>query len=70
MVGNKLRAVITPQTVALHVNESKISYETDTHFLLCLGRMGQMFSRFGSNNFLFEEGWQGRFCQEMLWRCH
>ena len=43
------------QIIAIHVNEIKISNETATQ-LLCVGCMVQMFSRYTSNNFLFEEG--------------
>ena len=45
------------QLIPIHVNEIKISNETATHFLLCLGCMVQMFSRYASNSFRFEESW-------------
>ena len=44
------------QRIAIHINQIKISNETATHFLLCLGRMMHIFLRHASNNFLFEEG--------------
>ena len=45
------------QIIAIHVNEIKISNETATHFLLCLGQMMQMLSMYVSNNLFFEEDW-------------
>ena len=57
MVGNKCKSSSNYANIAIHVNEIKISNETALHFLLCLGHMVQMFSRYSSDNFLFEEGW-------------
>ena len=50
------RAAATTETIPIHVNKIKISNETAIHFPLCLGRMMQMFPRYASNNFLFDEG--------------
>ena len=57
MAAISVRAVATMKIIAIHVNEIKRRNETAAHFVLCLGRMEQMFSRYASNNFLFGEGW-------------
>ena len=57
MVGNKCKSSNNYANIAIHVNEIKICNETAIHFLVCLGPMVQMFSRYASNNFHFEEGW-------------
>ena len=50
-----VRAATTMQIIPIHVSEIKTIKETATHFILCKGHMVQMFSRYVSNNFLFEE---------------
>ena len=43
-------AATATQTIQIHANKIQISNKTATHFLLCLGRMVQMFLRYASNN--------------------
>ena len=50
-----VRVATATQKIPIPANTT--NNETATRFLLCLDRMAQMFSRYVSNNFLFEEGW-------------